>query len=226
MHNPLFLRIVLVIVTIAATLAGFLGFVKLNSPYGYLAAGVAAFFLLGTVFFVKRTEKSVRFQAFYAAVRDFGEPLFFNNYAAAFERNGTRFDASFAQGKYDPAFKIRFYIPHLREKFFILSRRVLIGVYEDCVRIQGSPLPDDYVQHSRNPEFFLRLLNNRKILSEILSYQHSIWESFNISFEDGDFEISYTPKISQQREGFYRVCSTAVVFHDELKALAEKGGGR
>jgi hypothetical protein len=86
--------------------------------------------------------------------------------------------------------------------------------------IQDSPLPAEYLVQARNPEFIHALLKNRAVRDEILNYKASFWGRILISLDDGNFEMTWTPPVSEQIDGFYSVCQSAVVFHDELKKLS------
>ena len=79
----------------------------------YLCWSMTLVYCMGYVaaHFSTKAEKKARFEAFYAAVRDFGTPLSFDNYAASFERNGTRFEINYPQDEHDTSLKINFFLP-------------------------------------------------------------------------------------------------------------------
>jgi hypothetical protein len=221
MDNVLALRLLLAAVIMIAVTAGFLAFYFMKFPDNAVVIALSAAAIVGIAFFVTKREKAARFEVYYKTIQEFGRPISFGNEDAAFERNGTRFDVDFPKGKYSFYFKVNFRLPNMREKFSIQNKSLATVHHEDCLVIQDSPLPPEYLVQSRNPVFLSNLLKKREILGEILNYKASFWGRTVISFDDGDFEMMWTPPVSEQIDGFYQVCQTAVVFHDELKRVSE-----
>jgi hypothetical protein len=221
MNNPLPLRILMAFVMMITVTAGFLAFAYLKFPENAVVIFLAVAVTLGVVFFIQRKEKAARFNVYYTTVRELGQPVNFGNLEAAFERAGTRFDVQFPKDKHNQVFKVTFHIPNLGQKFSIQNRTLATRFAEDCRVIEDSPLPPDFLVQSRNPAFLLNFLKNRTIFDEILSYKSSFWGRILIALDDGDFEMAWAPPISEQVDGFYRICQSAAVFHDELKRISE-----
>lgn len=203
-------------IAIAAT-GGILAFAFMKFPENAVVIFLAVALAVGLTFYSKHKEKSARFNIFYSTIQDLGTPISFGNTAAAFERNGTRFDTDFPKGEHDNFFKVRFYLPNVREKFSIQNKSLLTEFHDDCQVIEHSALPQEYRLQSRNPEFLLNFLNQRQICNEVQNYPAGFFGRILISFDYGEFEMIWTPPLSEQIEGFYQVCHSAVVFHDELK---------
>jgi hypothetical protein len=203
-----------------ATTAGFLAFAFMKFPDSLLVIIPSVALCVAAVFLVQRKEKAARFNVYYATVQQFGKPVSFGNLDAAFERDGTRFDARFPRGKYSLFFTVSFYIPNSREKFSIQNRNFHTTHHDDCQIIGDAGLPPEYLLQSRNPAFLPYLLSKRQIRDEVLNYGASFWGRTSISFDDGAFELIWTPPVSEQIDGFYKVCQTAVVFHDELRKIS------
>jgi hypothetical protein len=221
MDNVFALRMVLTAVILIASVAGTLAFAFMKFPDNAVVIGVLSVITAAVVFFVQKKEKSARLDVYYKTAQEFGTPASFSDLSGAFERNGTRIEVDFPQGKYSFFYKVNFYLPNLRQKFSVQNKSLATVHHNDCYRIeQDSPLPEEYLLQSRNPDFLLQLLKNTEILNEILSYKASMWGRISISFEDGNFEMIWTPPMSEQLDGFYRVCRTAVVFHDELQKIS------
>jgi hypothetical protein len=221
MNNPLPLRILLTAVIMIATTAGLLAFAFMKFPGNAVVIFLAVAVTVGTVYLIQRKEKAARFNIFYTTVQEFGKPLNFGNLDAAFERAGTRFDVQFPKDKHNQVFKVNFHIPNIRQKFSIQNRTLATRFDEDCQVLQDSSLPPDFLVQSRNPTFLLNFLKAREIRDEILNYKASFWGRILIALDDGDFELVWAPPIAEQIEGFYQVCQSAVVFHDELKRISE-----
>jgi len=222
MENLLVSRLVTAFAIMILLTIGLLAFVYMKFPGNAVVAGLAAAVLIGLVWFVQKKEKTARFNAYYATAREFGAPVSFNKYDAAFERAGTRFDIEFPHGEDHTFFKVNFFIPKLYQKFLIQNRTLLTTFHDDCQLIEDSSLPPEYHVQSRDPEFLRGFLGNRQVHSEILNYNASFFGRILVSFDDGSFEMHWTPPISEQIDCFYRICQSAVVFHDELKKLAGK----
>jgi hypothetical protein len=120
---------------------------------------------------------------------------------------------------------VTFYLPNLRQKFSVQNKTLSTAHHDDCYWIpqENSPLPEEYLLQARNPDFLLQLLENRRIRNEILNYNASMWTgNISFSFDDGDFELRWTPPVSEQIDGFQRVAHSAAVFHEELKKISVK----
>lgn len=219
MTNTLTLRLLMVAIIMATTIAGFLAFAFMKFPKNLAVIIPSILLCIGGVWLIKRKEKAARFDIYYSTVKEFGTPLSFSNANAAFERNGTRFDVEFPKNEDACFFKVNFYVPNIKEKFSVQNRTLAVFYDEDCQAIQNSPLPQEYLLQSRNPEFLLKFLEIREIRNEVLNYKASFFGRILFSFTDGNFEMIWTPPISQQIAGFYQICQSAVVFHDELKKL-------
>jgi hypothetical protein len=221
MDNVLALRLLLAAVIMIAVTAGFLAFYFMKFPENAVVIALSAAATVGITFFVRKREKAARFEVYYKTIQEFGRPIAFGNVDVAFERNGTRFDVDFPKGEHNFYFKVNFHLPNMREKFSIQNKSLATRFADDCQVVQDSPLPPEYLVQSRNPVFLLNFLRNREILDEISNYKASFWGRTLISFDDGAFEMMWTPPVSEQIDGFYQVCQTAVVFHDELKRIYE-----
>lgn len=215
--NPLGLRMAMAAAMMLATIVGFAAYAYMKFPENAVVISFAVAATAAIVFFVQRQENKARFNVYYATVQQFGTPVNFCNTESAFERDGTRFNIEYPQGKNQQFYKLNFYLSGIKQKFVIQNRTIASCYPDDCPFVENSPLPEDYAVQSRNPAFMLEFLKNREVLKEILSYKASFWGRVSISFEDGSFEMIWTPPISEQIEGFRQLCQTAVVFHDELK---------
>jgi hypothetical protein len=224
MNNPLPLRTLMMLVIMIATGAGILALVGMKFPDSAVVIALAVGAIAGTVYFVQRKEKAARFDVYFRTVGELGQPLSYGSEAAAFERDGTRFEVEFPSGKYHMYFRVTFHLPNLRQKFSVQNKSLATTHHDDCywIQEQDSPLPPEFLLQSRNPDFLLRLLENRRVRDEILNYNASMWSHVSVSFADGDFELRWTPPLSEQIDGFDRACRTAVVFHDELRKISVK----
>lgn len=81
MKNPVPLRLVLALLIMIA-----------------VGAAVAAIIVIN--FLIRRKEKSAHFEIYYRTARKLGTPLSFADRNAAFEKNGTRFEAEFPEGEH------------------------------------------------------------------------------------------------------------------------------
>lgn len=221
MNNPVGLRILMTVGMIITTMAGVLAFAFMKFPDNLLVITASVALCGAIIFLVQRKEKAARFNVYYATVQEFGKPLYFGNLNAAFERDGTRFEVRFPRGKHSLFFTVRFYIPDSREKFSIQNRNFHTTHHDDCQIIVEAGLPPEYLLQSRNPAFLPSLLKQRQIRDEVLNYGASFWGRTSISFDEGAFELIWTPPVSEQIDGFYTVCQTAVIFHDELRKISE-----
>ncbi|MGC2235581.1 MAG: hypothetical protein WA584_05445 [Pyrinomonadaceae bacterium] len=203
------------------TLSGFLAYGYLRFPANAAVIAVLAGAIIAVVFFGSRAEKAARLKVFYAAANEFGAPVSFDNYSASFERNGICFECEFPRDKTNNRVKVRFYIPNVRQKFIIQHNALLKKELFDCQYLTSSPLPKDIFLSAGNQDFLLNLLKNKNILDEIYNYPAGFASGFSIVFDDGSFEIEKIPKFSEYHDGFYQLCQTAVVFHDELKKQAK-----
>ncbi len=224
MDNLFALRFLMVAVILIASAAGTLAFAFMKFPDNAVVIIFAVVVVVVFAFVVQKKEKAARFETYYKTVQELGTPLSFEGFQAAFERNGTRFEADFPHGKHSFYFKINFYLPNLRQKFSVQNKTLATVHHNDCYRIdeKDSPLPTDFLLQSRNPDFLLHLLANPIIRDEILSYDVSMWSRIAFSFEDGNFEFIWTPPMSEQLDGFNRACRAAVTFHDELQKISVK----
>ena len=206
-------------IAVGAAIAAF-KFLKFPANAAVVALAVAA--VVAIIVILRRKEKNARFEIYYRTAQEFGTPLSFSGMSAAFERNGTRFEADFPEGEYNFYFKVNFYLPNIRQKFSIQNKSLRTAHHDDCYRIEekDSPLPPEFLLQSRNPDFLLQLLKIWKIRDEVLSYNASMWSGISFSFDDGNFEMIWTPPVSEQFEGFDRACRTAVTFHDELQKIS------
>lgn len=222
--NPLGLRMAMTAGIMLATVVGILAYAYMKFPENAVVIALAVAATAGIVFFVQRQEKAARFNVYYATVQQFGTPVNFGKTESAFERDGTRFDIEYPQGEHQQFYKLNFFLSGIRQKFVIQNRTIASRYPEDCPFLENSPLPEDYAVQSRDAAFMLEFLKNREVLNEILNYKASFWGRIMISFEDGGFEMNWTPPISEQIDGFRQLCQTAVVFHDALKKY--QGGMR
>ncbi len=219
MDNLIATRITMGLLMAAGVMGGMLALYYMKFPDSLLVAVPVAALVGGLLYFNNRREKAARFKVYYSTVQEFGAPVAFGNLDAAFERNGTRFDVDFPQDEHRNYFKVVFRVPNLPQKFSLQSRTLLTKRHYDCHEFEETPLPDFRVQ-AREPEFLLNFLKNRAVRDEISNYNASFWSGISILFEDGDFELIWTPPASEQIDGFYQACQTAVVFHDELKRIS------
>lgn len=225
MDNPLVLRTVMAFVVIITMGIAALALINLKFPDNAIISGIAAAVLAGTVFFVTRREKAARYDVYFRTVAELGRPIAYKKETAAFERDGTRFDIEFPSGEYHMYFLVTFRLPNLRQKFSIQNKTLGTVHHDDCYRIdeKESPLPPEFLLQARNPDFLLKLLENRRFRDEVTSFNASMWTgNISISLDDGDFALRWTPPLSEQIDGFYSVCHSAVVFHDELKNISVK----
>ena len=222
MNNVVVMRLLMTAVIMIATIIGFLGFYFLKFPENAVVAFFAVALGVSVPILLSRKEKSERFKIYYQTVEELGSPINFGNRDAAFERAGTRFDVEFPKGEHQQFFKVNFRIPNIRQKFSIQNRSLATSFHDDCQVIQESPLPPDYLVQADNPAFLLNFLQNRQILDEILNYKATFWGRILIALDHGDVEIVWTPPLSEQIDGFYQICRSAAVFHDELKRISEK----
>lgn len=220
MNNTLATRFLLVAVIMIGTVGGVLAFAFMKFPDNAIVIALAVAVVSGGAYFSHRQDKKARFDIYYQTVQEFGTPVNFGKWDAAFERNGTRFDIDFPQGENSPFFKVNFHIPNLYHKFSVQNRTLATRYDDDCQVVLDSTLPQEYVVQARNPEFLLNFLKNRQIRDEILNYNASLWGRILIALDDGAFEMIWTPPVSEQIEGFYQICQSAVVFHDELKRIS------
>lgn len=220
--NPLVLRMTMTAGIIVATFVGVAAYAYMKFPENAVVIFCAVAAMAVIVFFVQRQEKTARFNVYYSTVQEFGTPINFGKTDAAFERDGTRFNIEYPQNENQPSFKVNFFLSGIREKFVIQNRTIASRFPDDCPFLENSPLPEDYAAQSRNPAFLLAFLNNPEVRGEILNYKASFWGRISISFDDGSFEMVWTPPISEQIDGFYQLCKSAAVFHDELKKLKER----
>lgn len=225
MNNPLALRIFMTLVMLVAMGVIALAFINMKYPDNAIVIAIASAALAGVVFYVVRKEKAARFDVYFRTVREIGSPISYNKETAAFERDGTRFEVEFPSGEYHMYFLISFRLANLRQKFSVQNKTLGTVHHDDCVWIaqENSPLPEEYLLQARNPDFLLKLLENRRIRDEILNYNPSMWTgNVSFSFADGDCELRWTPPVSEQIDGFYRIAHSAAVFHDELKKISVK----
>lgn len=224
MDNIFALRLLMALVITAATAAVVLAvaFMKFPDNAVIIILSVAVGGVVS--FFVQKKVNAALFEIYYRTVQELGMPLSYNGLQAAFERNGTRFDIDFPQGKHNYFFKIIFYLPNIRQKFSVQNKSLATVHHNDCYRIdeKDSPLPTDFLLQSRNPEFLFQFLEIPAIRNEILSYEVSMWSRTAFSFEDGNFEFIWTPSMSEGATGFDRACRTAAAFHDELQKISVK----
>lgn len=221
MKNLSFWRIAAVIAAMAGTLSGVYAYVYLHFPANAAVIAVSVGAIAAVFFFGSRAEKAARLDIFYKAANEFGTPVSFENYSASFERNGTCFECEFPRGERYSRLKVKFYIPNVRQKFIIQHNALLKKELFDCEYLASSPLPSDIFLSAGNQDFLLNLLKNKDILNEIYNYPAGFASGFAIVFDEGSFEIEKPPKAGEHYDGFYQLCQTAVVFHDELKKQAK-----
>ncbi|HEY0428693.1 MAG TPA: hypothetical protein VGC76_13010 [Pyrinomonadaceae bacterium] len=223
MENLAFQRILIVIVTLLAMLIAAYAYVSLKLPYNAFVIAVCVGVIVAVSYFATRREKAARLDIFYSAANEFGRPVSFDNYSASFERNGTQFDCEFPQGEDNTTLTVSFYIPNVRHKFIIehggLFRKNLAG----CGDVKSEFVSEDFHVQGEADDFLENFLKNKKITGELYDYPKSIMTAFWIVFDDGNFELQWAPPVSEQIDGFYQICRTAVVFHDELKKFSEPG---
>jgi len=221
-NNPVPLRLLMGLVMTIAIIAAIAAFKLLKFPANAAVIALAVAAIIVIALLLRRKEKNARFEIYYRTAQELGTPLSFSGLNAAFERNGTRFEADFPQDEDSFYFKVTFHLPNIRQKFSIQNRSLRTTHHDDCYWIEekGSPLPPEFLLQSRNPDFLLELLKTWKIRDEVLSYNVSMWSGISFSFDDGNFEMIWTPPMSEQFEGFDRACRTAVTFHDELQKIS------
>lgn len=224
MNNPFALRLLMAAVMMITIPAGVWAFVSLKFPENVVVIFFSLALTIAVIVFVLKKEKAARFEIYYSTVQELGTPISFNKHSGSFERNGTRFDVDFPQDEYKMFFKVSFYLPNIKEKFSIQNKTLATKHHSDCywIKQEDSPLPNEYLLQTSHPDFLLNFLKNRAIKNEVLNYDASFWGGISIGIEDGNFQMIWTPPISEQIDGFYQVCHSAVVFHDELKKLSGK----
>lgn len=223
MDNLIALRILMTAVLMIAIMAVMLAFAFMKFPDKAVVIFLSVAFAAAVIYFVQKKEKAACFEVYYSTVQELGKPISYHKNSAAFERNGTRFDVDFPQGKHHQFFKVNFYLPHLREKFSIQNKSLATKHHSDCYWIQeGSPLPEEYLLQTTRPDFLLNFLKNSEVRNEVLNYNASLWGRLSIELENGSFEMIWMPPVAEQINGFRQVCQSAVVFHDELKKLSGK----
>lgn len=213
------MRTTLVIVISLAIALGVIAGMYWNFPMNIGGIILAVVATIGASYFSSKAEKRARFEAFYAAIQNFGTPLSFDNYSGAFERNGVRYEINFPQGENDTALKISFFVTENHQRFIIQHQGLLLKLLPDCPQMENSPLSPDYNLRAQNHEFLARFVQIPAIRDEIYEYPSNFFTRLIITFDAGNFELQWTPKMSEQMEGVYKICKTAVVFHDELKKL-------
>lgn len=219
MENLIAMRVTLVIVIMLAIGLGFVAVMYWSFPMNVGGVIIAVAAVITLTYFSSKAEKLARFDAFYSAIQNYGTPLSFDNYTASFERNGTRFEINFPQGENETALKINFFLSGNHQRFIIQHQAILMKSLPDCPYLQNSPLSPDFHLYAQNPDFLVRFVQIPAIRDEIYEYPSGFFSHFQLSFDAGSFEMAWTPKMSEQSEGVYKICKTAVVFHDELKKL-------
>ncbi len=217
MGNLVAMRITLVIVILLAVALGVIAGMYWSFPMnvGGIILAVAA--TIGVTYFSSKAEKRARFEAFYAAIQNVGTPISFDNYSAIFEKDGTRFEIKYPRGENDTALKIKFFLSGNHQRFIIRHQGIFLNSLSDCPHLQNSPLAPDVQLYSQNAEFLWRFVQIPAIRNEIYEYPSGFFTKMSITFDAGNFELLWTPKMSEQTEGVHKICKTAVVFHDELK---------
>jgi hypothetical protein len=225
MDNMVFQRIFIAFLTIPATFAVIYAVGYLKFPSNVILAAVGVSIIGGLLFYMTRKERAARFETYYSAATDFGRPISFDGYSAAFERDGTQFDCGFPSSKNDTALKVNFYVSNVRQRFIIQHDSINRKTMPECGYVKSTFLSDDfYLQcegSAQSEDFLMNLLKNRNIAGELYNYPKSMMTAFSIVFDDGSFEIHWTAPAGEQSDGFYKLCRTATVFHDELKKLAK-----
>jgi len=198
-----------------------LSFLFLSFPSNFVFGGASLGATIAILYFHNRMEKKARLDVFYQAANTFGRPVSFENHSAAFERDGTNFDIECPKDKYNTAFHARFSIPKVEQSFVIQHNALFKKSIPGCVFVENSPLRGLIFLHASNPDFLLNLLKNKNILNEIYNYPEKVMSNFSIVFDEGSFEIEWTPPLGEQIDGLFQVCQTAAVFYDELKKHAK-----
>jgi hypothetical protein len=220
MENLLSRRLVIMAITVAAILGGVYGYGYLKFPFNFVVIAISVGAIIAALILETRKEKSARLKIFYSTANEFGRPISFENHFASFERNGTRFDCEFPQDEDNTAIKVSFFLPNIRQRFNIRHGGIFGKSMPGCVPVQLPQLAEHVELQSESAEFLSDLLKNKELVDEIHNYPKSIMTAFSIVFDGGDFLIQWTPRVSEQIDGFRHVCRTAVVFHDELKKSA------
>lgn len=202
-----------------ATALGFIAYMYWSLPYnvGGIVFAIAA--ISGAAYFVSKVEKKARFDAFYAAIQNLGTPISFDNYSAAFEKDGTRFDITYPRGENETAHKIKFFLSGNHQRFVIRHQGIYLNSLPDCPYLENSPLAPEVQLYAQNADFLVHFVQIPGIRDEIYQYPSGFFLRMVLTFDAGNFELSWTPKMNEQAEGVYKICKTAVVFHDELKKL-------
>ncbi len=219
MENLVVMRITLVIVILLAVALGIIAGAYWSFPMNVGGVILAVAATIAVTYFSAKAEKRARFEAFYGAIRNFGTPLSFDNYSGAFERNGVRFEINFPQGENDTALKINFFVSGNNQRFIIQHEGLILKLLPDCPHLNTSLLSSDYHLNAKDTDFLLRFVQIPAIREEIYGYPSSFFSKMVITFDAGNFELLWTPKMSEQAEGVYKICKTAIVFYDELKKL-------
>ncbi len=219
MGNLATMRIMALVVTLLATALGIVAGYYWSFPMnvGGIILAVAA--LGATVYFSMKAEKKARFDTFYSAIQNLGTPVSFDNYSAAFEKDGTRFEITYPRGESETALKINFFLTGHHQRFMIRHQSIFLTSLSNCPYLQNSPLSPDIQLYAQNPDFLVRFVQIPAIRDEIYEYPPSFFSKLGITFDAGNFELLWTPKMGEQTDSVYKICKTAVVFHDELKKL-------
>lgn len=225
-------------------------FLKSFGFFDFLVLTGIVIFLIGMIFwiiyafksFIKRQEKAdlMKEKVLPELISKFGKVISIEaaNYdrSIRFERYGTIFDVKVTAISTEKVRNIiQFSLPNLREEFYIQHRDFfLFKNPSGCPEVKLT-MPDDFIFHSKNPQFLANLVAKDTIRNEIYKYQRKVSRQFNIAFENGlftvdwhrgfrDGELTLETGIDQetsQIEGqkLEQLCQTAVVFYDELAKI-------
>lgn len=221
MENLVFKRIAGGIVIAAGVMGAIYCFFYLVFPYNFAFGSILGGAAGAVWYFIERAEKTARLNVFYRAANAFGKPAAFDNRSASFERNGTNFGIEFPRDERETWFQVSFFVPKVYRKFIIQHNALLKKSLPGCEFVEDSPLSGGIFLHADDKEFLLKLLENKNIQNEIYDYPESFLTNFSIVFDEGNFEIRWTPPAGEAIDGLYQVCRTAAVFHDELKKHAK-----
>ena len=221
MANLLLQKFSIVLVTIPAAFVAVYASTYLRFPASafVIAACVGAF--CAVIYFGSRREKTARLNIFYAAANDFGRPVSFDNHSASFERDGTEFDCRFPVGEDEHALRVGFYLVNLRHRFSIQHDHLFRKTLDGCGLIVSTNLSDDFLLQGEADGFLEDLLKNKNITDDLYNYPKSLMTALSIVFDEGRFQIQWAPPVGEQIDGFYQVCQTAAIFHDELKKISK-----
>jgi hypothetical protein len=154
---------------------------------------------------------------------------FIGNAQIRFERAGTEINGTVRQLKHSCDFVATINLPPSSIHFHIRSKAALASTY-----LFSKPIPElsahwkpvvsphlleTHLTYSHRPEHLTALLNDPKIIDEIMKYDITDGRFIDIWLENGRFELMYHADGQYAREKMRDVFETAIAFHDHLKVL-------